>query len=412
MPTQFDSLEARRLFHTDVSATLDRGLVFLQSDDHATVSLRITSATERGRRVVVIAGQGTTTVNGQARLVLRTSEFRQLQTDLRGPNDRLVLRGVDLPGGAEIKSSQDDYTFESTRVGAEFRYIAGGSQTGGTPDGPGTLVIRSSDFREVARLDGALAKDTVTIDRTRFRKAFTYQGNGGGDAVAVTASVFNSTRSITGAAISRSFDFGQGRQGFNALFSDFAPANGINPRSGLRTIPTSAGGGTGFFLGATNRSDDTFMFLTRKLTAADGLEANTDYTVSFVIRVASNAPSNAVGIGGPPGESVFLKAGATPTEPRVRLDRTDRHFRANFDHGAQANSGNAASVAGNIANGTELTGDQTQVPYTLLTFEHTHTATVRTDAKGNLHLVVGTDSGFEGRTELYYKSIDVSLTRV
>ena len=38
-----------------------------------------------------------------------------------------------------------------------------------------------------------------------------------------------------------------------------------------------------------------------------------------------------------------------------------------------------------------------------------HRWLVRTDAKGRLHLIVGTDSGFEGTTRLYYEKIKVEL---
>jgi hypothetical protein len=35
--------------------------------------------------------------------------------------------------------------------------------------------------------------------------------------------------------------------------------------------------------------------------------------------------------------------------------------------------------------------------------------TVRSDANGNLWIVVGTDSGFEGTSTLYYNEIEVRL---
>jgi hypothetical protein len=37
---------------------------------------------------------------------------------------------------------------------------------------------------------------------------------------------------------------------------------------------------------------------------------------------------------------------------------------------------------------------------------------VKSSASGDLWLLVGTDSGFEGQTELYYQRIDVHLATV
>jgi hypothetical protein len=47
----------------------------------------------------------------------------------------------------------------------------------------------------------------------------------------------------------------------------------------------------------------------------DSLNPNTNYTVTFDIELASNAPDGSIGIGGSPANSVFLKAGATLIEP-------------------------------------------------------------------------------------------------
>lgn len=415
---RLEALESRCLFAGNVSATLDQGLLFLQSDADGN-NIEVALIRQGGRKVVLLTGKDGTTINGQSQLTLQPSRVTQLLSDLRGKGDVVLLKGLRLSDGAEIKASQDTYTLDGVTIGgapgAQFRYQAGPSQTGATPAGPGALIIRRSDLRVAANLTGSAATETVTLDQSRFRQDFTYNGQGGGDVVKLGRSVFNKARTVMNAtvdaSVTRTFDFANGRQGFKALFSDYSSlTTDVKPTGGLRTIPSSAGGGTGFLLGGTNRSDDMLMFITRQLTRADGISADTSYTISFKIELASNAPSNAIGIGGSPGESVFLKAGATTDTPKVRLDRTDTTFRANFDHGQQAQSGTDMSSAGNIATGVELGDNQTQVPYKLLTFEHTHTASVRSDPKGNLHVVVGTESGFEGRTEVYIKSVTVTLT--
>ena len=56
------------------------------------------------------------------------------------------------------------------------------------------------------------------------------------------------------------------------------------------------------------------------------------------IDLATNVPAGLVGIGGSPGESVFVKAGASTVEPLAEEDGS-RYLRMNIDKGNQANGG-------------------------------------------------------------------------
>jgi hypothetical protein len=82
----------------------------------------------------------------------------------------------------------------------------------------------------------------------------------------------------------------------------------------------------------------------------------------------------------------------------------------NVDKGS-GNSGNgtAASVVGNIANG--LSAEESP-RYISLKRQHEHQYTVNASLNGELWLVVGTDSGFERLTGIYYQSIAVTLIPV
>lgn len=62
-----------------------------------------------------------------------------------------------------------------------------------------------------------------------------------------------------------------------------------------------------------NHSDDLFMFLKRKVT---GLQPGQQYDVTFAIEFATDAADNSFGVGGSPGSSVYIKAGATQMEPK------------------------------------------------------------------------------------------------
>lgn len=210
--------------------------------------------------------------------------------------------------------------------------------------------------------------------------------------------------------VSASYDFNQGTQGWESGFADL-PANpnaSYELQSGLRPLPSGLGGnGTGYLLQSHNRSDDVFMYLKRKLNAADGIVPNQAYSVTFKITVASNAPTGSFGVGGAPGEAVVLKAGAGSVEPRGVAN--NGFVRLNVDIGDQTTGGSGASVVGNIANGqTEVGGNP--VPYVTLTKQHTHTFAAQADQDGNLWLLVGSDSGYEGLTALFYQKIEVQLS--
>lgn len=218
-----------------------------------------------------------------------------------------------------------------------------------------------------------------------------------------------------GCPVQMSFDFRDGVQGWVADFADYPLSDrpDYEFEAELRELPEEVGEGTGFWLHSHNSCDDIFMFLKRRLGPEDGIVANQPYRVRFTITFASNAPSNCAGVGGPPGEAVILKAGASPIEPLPILDE-DYWMRMNVDKGNQASGGPAASVAGNIANGIECADlpDPSDCPYVSLRRRHLHEYTVESNADAELWLLIGTDSGFEGPTGLYYQKIVARLTPV
>ena len=167
-----------------------------------------------------------------------------------------------------------------------------------------------------------------------------------------------------------------------------------------RTLPHGLEG-SGIYVQGHNRSDDLFMFLKRQV---DGLRPDTVYAVSMSVGLATNVSAGLVGIGGSPGESVFVKAGASTTEPLV-VEGSNQHLRMNIDKGNQARPGESMVVLGNVAHPQVANRE-----YRIKTLDNTAMhLRVTTDGEGRVWLIVGTDSGFEGLTTLYYASIDYSL---
>jgi hypothetical protein len=217
------------------------------------------------------------------------------------------------------------------------------------------------------------------------------------------------------APVSISFDFRNGSLGWEAGFADYPPATDKNDvyglRAEIRSLPPELGvSGSGFYIQGMNRSDDLFMFLKRRLDSSDGLVAGQTYQVNFTLVFASDAQTGCAGAGGAP--DIALKAGATPAEPIPLFDNSPLFpwLRMNVGKGGEGYGDLAASSTGSTANGIPC-GSQ-PIKYVSVQRNHQHTSLVNASSRGELWLLVGTDSGFEGTTGLYYQRIDVTLTPV
>ena len=203
-----------------------------------------------------------------------------------------------------------------------------------------------------------------------------------------------------------SFDFAIGPQGWTAGFADLPVDHDQSIYEldhGYRLLPEGLDG-RGMYLQGHNRSDDLFMYLK---TQVGGLRPNTTYAVSASIDLATNVAAGLVGIGGSPGSSVFVKAGATNVEPTA-AEGDNRHLRMNIDKGNQSRGGEAMVVIGNVAH-PEVQHNE----YRIKTLDNAdQPLAVNTDNEGRVWLIVGTDSGFEGLTSLYYSRIDYKLSPV
>ncbi|WP_338870174.1 hypothetical protein WBJ53_22060 [Spirosoma sp. SC4-14] len=198
-------------------------------------------------------------------------------------------------------------------------------------------------------------------------------------------------------------NFQQGQDGWIADISDYGVAQDTSmrfksARTGLPApLDTTR---QSLMLESMNRSDDAFMFLKKKVT---GLQPNKDYSLVFDIELASKYSTNSMGIGGSPGGSVWVKAGATGVEPMK--EKQNEFYSLNIDKGTQNNDGKDAILLGNVG-----IGDDQPETYKLITRSNAEKPfTARSNDKGELWLLVGTDSGFEGLTTLYYSQIKVTI---
>jgi hypothetical protein len=204
------------------------------------------------------------------------------------------------------------------------------------------------------------------------------------------------------------YDFSTKDNGWVGDFADYPEGDSLAYELFFKydTLPSNLNANDtrhGLHISGKNYSDDLFMFIKKKVS---GLQPNTTYEVLFNVKLASNAPTGSVGIGGSPGENVYLKAGASLIEPKKELDAG--MYRMNIDKGNQAEGGTDMITIGHVG----VAANTTQ--FTIITrYNNSSTGFIATtDAEGGMWLIIGTDSGYEGATTLYYTQIDVLINQL
>ena len=198
------------------------------------------------------------------------------------------------------------------------------------------------------------------------------------------------------------FDFRSGgEQGWIAGFADYPPGQEefFELEVGYRSLPAPLNTSeNGLFSSGNNHSDDLFMFWKRGIS----LGPATSYQVRFEVEFATNAPQGCVGVGGAPGEGVTIKAGSSVVEPESVV--MGDALRMNIDIGNQTTGGADAIALGDFAN-SQLCGSGPPT-YALKTLSSaTGQFELTTDGSGAAWIIVGTDSGFEATTAIYWTRI-------
>jgi hypothetical protein len=203
------------------------------------------------------------------------------------------------------------------------------------------------------------------------------------------------------------FGFNAGESNWAASLSDFHEDDqpGIKLISQRRTLPPGTDRqGTAQFVSSTNTSDDLFTFIKYPVSR---LKPHTPYAITFEVELASNAPRRCPSALGSPGEDVFLKVGASLFEPQPTTDSATKITRLNLDKGNQSIGAPHVQVLGDISNELEQCFN---TPYRIITRDNLgNPLRITTDGEGLVWLFVGTDSDYEGTTELYYDNLRVRL---
>lgn len=193
------------------------------------------------------------------------------------------------------------------------------------------------------------------------------------------------------------YDFDQGQQEWSAGFADYPSdpkdSSVFELKFAYRAPIESKLSKGSVMLSGNNMNQDLFMYIKRKVV---GLQPNTDYTLTFNVELASESVLSVA------GGSVFLKAGATHSEPKSVIEGGS--YIMNIDKGDEGLSGEDMIILG------DLFVDGIGTAYSLVTRSNTMANTryiARTNSAGELWLIVGTDSSIAGTTKIFYTHIRV-----
>ena len=193
------------------------------------------------------------------------------------------------------------------------------------------------------------------------------------------------------------YNFDNGLEGWSAEFTDYPVGETDQSDTiyqwGVDLIPGpgSLQNQNSLLLTCENVNGDIFMFLKRKV---ENLRPNTNYALVFDISMATNAT---------PGQTLILKAGGSALEPKKVID--NGYYSLNIDKGNNVDAGETLFSFGDIGGGSPSAAE-----YNMVTKSNAYSYTpflVRSNSKGEIWLVVGTDSMYSGTNNVYYSRINV-----
>lgn len=196
--------------------------------------------------------------------------------------------------------------------------------------------------------------------------------------------------------------------GWSAVFAEYPDGENefYELNSGIKNLPEPLDQAKkAFMLSGNNHSDALQMLLVKQLS---GLAPESKYSIETEVELASKYPDGSVGIGGSPGNSVHLVSKFATQGYTLEKGKTEGE---NIKLVLKKVEAVPESVMEIDLGDVSINSDQ--YVYKLITRKKSSdTNVVITDKDGKLWTVVGTWSGFEGISSLYYTRIKFTLTKI
>jgi len=196
--------------------------------------------------------------------------------------------------------------------------------------------------------------------------------------------------------------------GWSAVFAEYPDGGNefYELNSGIKNLPEPLDQTKkAFMLSGNNHSDALQMWLVKQLS---GLASESKYSIETEVELASKYPDGSVGIGGSPGNSVHLVSKFATKGYTLEKGKSEGD---NVQLVLKKVEAVPESVMNIDLGDVSIISDQ--YVYKLINRKKSSESNVVvTDKDGKLWAVVGTWSGFEGISTLYYTRIKFTLTKI
>lgn len=203
--------------------------------------------------------------------------------------------------------------------------------------------------------------------------------------------------------------FESGTKGWEAVFGSYPEGDEefYELASGIESLPSPLDQGKkSFMLSGNNHSDALRMFLVKQIS---GFTPGAAYESDITLKLASKYPQGSVGIGGSPGGAVHLVAyvSANGYEKKYTGNTEEPgYFDIVIKKDGDDNKAQSEAELGTVG----IDGDE--FAYKLIERKNNEPLTCKADAQGSIWVIVGTWSGFEGITTLYYDEIKLKFRKI
>ena len=195
------------------------------------------------------------------------------------------------------------------------------------------------------------------------------------------------------------YSFAQNIDGWEFGYSDYTTLTKPTDVEHIHTISPIQGASKALYMSGTNESSSLLLYTTRKV---NGLLPKTIYKGKFTVTFASDTPAGCAGVGGSPGESVWLIGAVTDIKPE-NTQQGDT-VQLNISRGNQSTEGDSSAVLGTIGvPDVPCTANNRQA--VIKTLGPSKWISFRTDNTGSAWILVGIDSGALGNSRIWLEII-------
>ncbi|MDX9882211.1 MAG: hypothetical protein RBS73_09100 [Prolixibacteraceae bacterium] len=200
--------------------------------------------------------------------------------------------------------------------------------------------------------------------------------------------------------------FETGANGWEAVFGSYPEGEEefYELAAGVKALPVPLDQTKkSYMLSGNNHSDALRMFLAKQI---GGFTPGAAYELDIKLKLASKYPQESSGIGGSPGGAVHLVAYASANGYEKKYTGSTEepgYFEIEIKKDTFDNKAQSEAELGTVG----IEGDEFE--YELIERTNDESMICKADTQGKIWVVLGTWSGFEGITTLYYDEIELKF---